>query len=365
MKVIYILFIFTSLNVFAQVLCTTGLDSFEKNIYPSLKAKCINCHSEDNLAPPHAHKDVEKAYQTALESVKFPNYENSKFVAKAKDKHWLEYDPDEVGISVEEIKKHLNAWYVNGQNDCPDEIKFVSNAIKMPEDLPSIKDNKFRTFRWKITNDGQFFSDTFIEAKVQVFTYKEGNIPKSYRIKDVRIASLDHIQVKGIQVVVNNQVDPDENSYLFIEKPIVAANFDLDTEVWPIPMVSLKNEIVTDRGQKEHALAFSFKEIKKIEMDNSKCRNEEKFEKFMQKEFNANKCLSCHSDSTKTASQRINLSLSINDDCIAFQKRMNFDNLRNSQVYKFIFNGHNGHPRINSFRRKIFLNSVNLWLESK
>jgi hypothetical protein len=121
--------------------CAPGLQAFENTVYKTvLRPQCAECHDGTGAGPasgpPHSSADPVASYNL-IESSGYVDFtqplDQSTFVFKVQQKHWLKYDKTAAGVSVDQMTAALQAWWDQGENSCPDYATAQTVASVIPK----------------------------------------------------------------------------------------------------------------------------------------------------------------------------------------------------------------------------------------
>lgn len=355
----WILLVLTSLSLpaatAANVVCESGFESFKKNVHPTLQKKCLDCHDSGADGPPHSQNDALAAFEVALESVEFPDFKNSLFIQRIKEKHWLLYDSSQTGMEVSEATSLLKKWYEEGQKQCRSHYKNVSQEITLPTSLPSLVDNRFSKIEIPLKEIAQEWKNSFFEFDVQLFSEASANKPASYRIMRPRIRSDIPLEVKGVFFVVNGFVNRLENTFLAVHQKVNPST--------PSATLSEKSLIMLKKFASTK-IAVGFESIHRIPSAVS-CREEDAFKQGLFQEMKSLKCLDCHGDSRKSAYARFPLS-SAADACTQTLLRSSLQSSRGSRSLFLAFaRGSQGHPALDFYDYGELKSAFLKWLKAE
>ncbi len=344
MKLILI-FLFLFSHLYAQEECPQSKNIFKSKIHPRLVRSCSACHKADDFGPGHSQKNVDEAYRMAREFVRFPDYENSKMVKLVKDKHWLEYDDSERGMSEEEIKQLLKVWYEEGEKSC---LKSKTTVVtyKDQSEYQSLKNLPLRgnkvevkLMRFDVSHLLDSKAAVFVEVEAQVFTEKGENIPKSFRFLNPRILSDKDLYVEGLHFFTDS-TKLDEISFAIEDRQIQGKSFDITKKVTSFPLLSFQTPILIERNKKIDKLAVSFD---KIELkDYPECTDLNSIKNKLKPALVQMQCLNCHSQKSNLAYERMPL-LTDKQICSEYEMRpkQSLD-----LFWDFVIQGKAGHTKL-------------------
>lgn len=306
MKLFVILLMTLSSLVNASAVCSSGLKAFSNTIHPELVKSCSQCHGLDSEAPSHSQEDPKAAYEIARELADFEQLPKSQFIKKVKSKHWLKYEPNAVGMSEEKMTELLQAWYDEGENECPtQEFAYVTNFVK----VPTMNDNTSKKLSWKMKND------IFAEVEIKKYaTESDGSV--SFQIKKPRIGTKNNLKVAGLYLVINGEVNQLENAFLKIDQIIQGRDFDQNETIIPFSVISTETIITVPRPDSSPTLGLAFNSLEESALT-QECLNTNTFDQNLYPEIKTS-CLSCHGDSSSDAYKRFNLNQSVSEVCKQF-----------------------------------------------
>ena len=194
--------------------CSEGLQAFTTTIHPLLMQRCANCHGDDGMVVEHSQSDPSKAYILSKKFVNFENLYSSTFIRKVRTSHWVNIDPDEIGMSVEEMEAGLKKWWELGESLCPPSLTFISSPIQIPVDLPTRDSGMFSSIQWDLSMRNSDLKDCEFMVQIQSFTNESGSVPGSYRLKNPSIMCRSgRMKLERVRFMLNGTTNSFENIF--------------------------------------------------------------------------------------------------------------------------------------------------------
>ncbi len=276
--------------------CATGLQAFAKEVHPFLRTRCASCHDSIGPGPGHAVQDVEEAYGIAKELVNFDDLPESMFVRRVRSHHWLEHDPKATGPTVEEMQQRLEAWWSQGEKDCPLSGGLVTEPIALPMGLPSFESGKFTTLRWdlsRLTPSVPNLQNAYFEIEIQKFNEPGNGITGAYRFRKPRIGTgLTSLRFKGIRILVNHRFNPLENTYMRASGVVPVGLLSPQGAILgEFPVLSAESLVVLQRSEND-SISIAFDELKASTP--IQCNRVDEFERKVLPIFVKANCFECH-----------------------------------------------------------------------
>lgn len=331
--------------------CESGLAAFTTETHPFLRSRCLECHGENGMGPGHSVENTRVAYQMAKEFINFQDIASSRMVTHVNSKHWLEYDPNAVGATGDEIMPRLQAWWDMGQRECPEESSIVTGVLPLPEDLPLAESGRFISLRWDLSVISSSWQGAFFELEIQRFTEGTNEARGSYRVRKPRLATPEKtVHLKGIRVLVNDQYDPLENTYTSIEKTVSASSFEESSQLWPFPVLSSQLMIVIEDEQVTDQVSIAFDILEVV--NPRACQALDAFQSKVESTMVAKRCFNCHSGGPEghpgVGNGRIRFPMTGTsfELCAKILERVDFGVPEMSPIIQYPMHSANGHPLI-------------------
>lgn len=219
-----------------------GFHAFSSTIYPQLRAQCTPCHGDNGIAVGHSVSDPMQAYVQAKNFVDFSSIASSTFVKKVRAKHWLRYDPNKVGLEEDEITSLLHSWWNEGEFMSGQAFAYTSAAIQLPQDLPAMSSGQYQEISWNLGAGDERLEGCVISTKIQRARYRSGQVPGSYRLKDLDTSCEDSsFSAHGIFFLVSQRIAPYEN---YLESTFVEGRKNESVMVTTEPVILIQRDEV-------------------------------------------------------------------------------------------------------------------------
>ncbi len=210
---IIIFSLLVSLHSWGSV-CEDGVEAFSKTLHPQLVINCSSCHGEGGSSTKHSVSSSREAYTLARKFVDFSQIQNSKFYKKVSRAHWLDYDSNAKGMTVSQIDSLLQAWWQEGEKNCPSPFGFETKQIVVPDNIPLRASGNYMTLRFDLGETKPIFKNCFFEIDAQIFLEKTELVPRSYRFKDPRIhCKSGNLHLNQLRLILDGTTQSFENIY--------------------------------------------------------------------------------------------------------------------------------------------------------
>ena len=340
------------MSCFAFSICEESLVYFKENVHKTFKDKCINCHGDDGLHPAHAMEDPEAAFKFARRFSNFPNTDGSLFVQNVFSRHWLEYDPAEQGMTLNEMKKILSDWYELAESKCSPQYEIKTKEIVLADDIKDFKSGEFTKLNFSL-NDALGFNSS-IELKIQLFSVEDNK--KIYRLYDPIIYSEKSISIDGIVPIMNSKLLASE--FLWAkEKRIINGYAISDDSKNLFPVLTTKFLFLTG-NKANNKLYIAFNSIKNSTA--LECQSISDYKKLIPL-MEKNNCLSCHGDLKSDARKRLVLGRSEVQDCNSLILRNQEKDAVDTSLANYILRGSRNHPSVYDDLKLEFLDILKKW----
>lgn len=210
-------------TVYAFANCNEGIESFKKTLHPILVQRCSNCHGDDGFVVKHSQMDAKKAYALAKKYVNFENVYASVFMTKVKSAHWINIDPNEPGMSAEEMEAGLKTWWESGEKLCPPALSTVSKSVHIPVNLPPRSSGDYTTLTWDLAKSSGLLKGCEFAVDIQRFSEGSGDVPGAFRLGKPRVKCLagKRMSIQRVRFMLNGITNSYENIYENVEVSII------------------------------------------------------------------------------------------------------------------------------------------------
>jgi mono/diheme cytochrome c family protein len=336
--------------------CATGLQAFQSTIYSTiLRPQCAECHdgtgSGPASGPPHSSADPVAAYQEASNYVDFTQpLDQSFFVQKVQQKHWLKNDSKAVGTTVALMTQALQAWWDQGENACPDYASAQTAGAAIPAGLPLAPAEQYVPMSWKLDSLGAPFTGSVFQVEIQQLTAPTATTAGAYRVRKPRIATPQTgLSVTGIQFFINGKTPTNAVGWENLEAKIaghIAANAPAGSDVFnQAPVLSGRPLILLQDLAQGDVLSVAFSGVQVIPAP--QCQNLAGFQKAILPVIQQSSCIGCHNGGTPAefnGGSRLTLAGTDAAICAAVLERTDNAHSDASPFYQIGFLNENDHP---------------------
>ncbi len=305
--------------------------------------------------PQHAHSDPVVAYEAARKQVNFYNIDNSIMLEKVKKQHWLKYDPKSIGISEEAAREMITNWYDHGERNCPIVFNYLTEALILPDNLPTSDEGKYVKLKWSLAQLDTILTDSYLELEAQIYRKESGYT--LYRLKDPKVVSLKAHRLISIYPVINGQFDPTENNFGVIDRMIAPVK-NADSKPATLSLSSL---IVSSKSEGEQRIALAFDKF--ATLPNLKCKALVVFREKLKPLLQQKNCLSCHGDNQVGEAFRMNVS--DEDLCLEVTSRTDLKFPDMSVFLAYPLKGEGGHQKLNYVDAREFKENFFRWVNEE
>jgi hypothetical protein len=194
--------------------CEDGVEAFSKTLHPQLVINCSSCHGEGGSSAKHSVSNSREAYTLARKFVDFSQIQNSKFYKKVSRAHWLDYDSDAKGMTVSQIDSLLQAWWQEGEKNCPSPFGFETRPIAVPDNIPDRASGNYIKLSFDLGETKPIFKNCYFDIEAQIFLEKTSAVPRSYRFRDPRIHCKNgSLRLNQIRIILDGSTQSFENVY--------------------------------------------------------------------------------------------------------------------------------------------------------
>jgi hypothetical protein len=318
--------------------CDTGLEAFQKNLFPILQKNCAECH-KSGPGPEHSVEDPVLSYQRVLEYVDFNNIAQSTFVVKGGNGHCQGYGYD-CKTDSKKLETAITKWLNEGEESCKFESPYLSNQQKLPTQMMEDK-NAFHKMTWNFgTAANSPLKNYGFQIDVQRFSDSGEGIKGAYRFRNPRLISKGRpARVKGVRILINGKYDTRANAFLPIDRVIAPAQ-QINPTSWSAPALSMRDLILIEaNGPATDMISVAFDELDAAEAPT--CMAVEAFKTNVLPVFEIGACMDCH---TKGSAQgAFNLAGEISQICSESKQRITPDLVQKSPLI-MLPAGRQGHP---------------------
>jgi hypothetical protein len=344
--------------IFASSLgvCSQGFDAFKKHVYPTLRAKCVNCHDDGADAPEHSSKDILKAYNIAKESVDFKDIEESYFLTMIDMEHWESEDSNATGMSYEDAKIMLNKWNDEGEKDCTDKVfSYVSEAITLSQsDL-----KKGKKIRFDLSNKSEEFKDSFFEIEVKNNLSSISPLETNFLFTRPRLTSKTGFNLKGFYIFIDNKYNSLEDVFSNLNTQKNSKIYNSSSDILPGSILSTKGLLAVDnKSLKDVHFSIGFDDLHAS--TDIECSDLNKFKKL--ERLVSKNCIGCHGDKGSTAFKRLDLT---SNTCGKILERTNKSFWSRSIILDYAVHGAANHVKLSTKDMAEYIREFKIWAKTE
>ncbi len=338
--------------------CAQGLAAFENTLYKTvLRPQCAECHdgtgSGPASGPPHSSADPVASYNLIASSgyVDFTQpLDQSTFVFKVQQKHWVKYDKNATGVTVDQMTQALQAWWDQGESSCPDYATTQTAGAVIPSSLPLAPSENYVSMSWKLDSLGPMFTGSQFQVDIQQLTAPTKTTAGAYRVRKPRIATPQTgFAVTGIQFFINGKVPTNAVGWENLQSKIaghIPANSPAGADIFnQAPVLSGRPLILLQDLAQGDVLTVSFSGVQIIPAP--QCSNLAGFQKTILPVIQQSSCVGCHNGGAATefnGGPRLTLAGTDAQICAAVLERTDNAHSDASPFYQVGFLNENDHP---------------------